>query len=864
MNKYEHLNLPVYKGNIERVKKPFPQVKPKHPNKPEFVRKTLKEINTVIESSKKQKMNTSLIFEMEVNKHISHKTFEEKLNNMGIEILATSEKKDGYCVVFSSDQELTSFKTKLNEYSIKNIESADPIFDVIEKLHDIPREKKIGKLLKEKPLGERAEFIDIELWNIDPSTHTNDQFIEQLKNTHTDPLKFKITDQLTTKSFVLLRVKLTKEIFDEIIDSKVIFRADRPFTDQFSPAEYLKPDIRNIQINPPPENATGILIIDSGIISNHPMLEKCVGDQANFQDGEQEEQDIAGHGTAVAGCAAYGDIQECLNKKEFTPSNKIFSAKVMYANTTGNQVVAEYNPEKLVEHQLKDAIEYFLSNANNNIKVVNISLGDSSKTWQKDYERQLPLAALIDELAFEYKDVVFIVSAGNQDPHEFYDSISDIKNNYPKYLIDNPDFKIINPATAALALTIGSIAQKIKIESERYGAEAIKTPIAEKDQPSPFTRTGFGINGMVKPELVEYGGNLILFRESHHFQPQEDKGEKIIVLNNQLTEQIMKFEFGTSFSAPKVAHIAGQIANKYPQRSANFIKNLLLIGADYPFEPDDYFYGSIPTEIGFKKFQEAVSNHLLEPAEKVLLEDSYTLFNYPKKQVYKLKSDFEPIKKNNVSNVFKKISLETNLSGKDHSSVCGYGLPNLGKAIDSIKQRVVLFDEGQIGLDEIKVYSLKLPEIFFSTQGKKKITITLTFNPETRSTRGNSYLGNTMGFHLFHAVEPQTLIQKYGKLQDTEKATVPKKFEKYEIKIDGSEKREKGCHQKAIKTFKREPQPLPQSPISLVLINQNKWLKTKPNEERMQDYCVSVTFEHEKEIELYNALRANVQERVRL
>ncbi len=663
---------------------------------------------------------------------------------------------------------------------------------------------------------------------------------------------------------MLLRVKLTKEIFDEIIDSKVIFRADRPFTDQFSPAEYLKPDIRNIQINPPPENATGILIIDSGIISNHPMLEKCVGDQANFQDGEQEEQDIAGHGTAVAGCAAYGDIQECLNKKEFTPSNKIFSAKVMYANTTGNQVVAEYNPEKLVEHQLKDAIEYFLSNANNNIKVVNISLGDSSKTWQKDYERQLPLAALIDELAFEYKDVVFIVSAGNQDPHEFYDSISDIKNNYPKYLIDNPDFKIINPATAALALTIGSIAQKIKIESERYGAEAIKTPIAEKDQPSPFTRTGFGINGMVKPELVEYGGNLILFRESHHTSPQEDKGGRIVVLNNKVTEQIMKLESGTSFAAPKVARIAGQIANRYPHKSANFIKNLLLIGADYPFEPDDYFYGSIPTEIGFKKFQEAVSNHLLEPAEKVLLEDSYTLFNYPKKQVYKLKSDFEPIKKNNVSNVFKKISLETNLSGKDHSSVCGYGLPNLGKAIDSIKQRVVLFDEGQIGLDEIKVYSLKLPEIFFSTQGKKKITITLTFNPETRSTRGNSYLGNTMGFHLFHAVEPQTLIQKYGKLQDTEKATVPKKFEKYEIKIDGSEKREKGCHQKAIKTFKREPQPLPQSPISLVLINQNKWLKTKPNEERMQDYCVSVTFEHEKEIELYNALRANVQERVRL
>lgn len=32
---------------------------------------------------------------------------------------------------------------------------------------------------------------------------------------------------------------------------------------------------------------------------------------------------------------------------------------------------------------------------------------------------------------------------------------------------------------------------------------------------------------------------------------------------------------------------------------------------------------------------------------------------------------------------------------------------------------------------------------------------------------------------------------------------------------------------------------------------------------RMQDYCISVTFEHEKEIELYNEIRASIKTRTR-
>jgi len=560
----------------------------------------------------------------------------------------------------------------------------------------------------------------------------------------------------------------------------------------------MRPDISDITLHSPPDNATGILVIDSGVISNHPMLEKCIGAEENFQSGERETHDTVGHGTSVIGCAVYGDIESSLIDKEFTPSSWVFSAKVMYSEEDWNgNFHAKYDPEKLVEHQFKEAVIHFLSNPTYSIKVINISLGNEQEVWQKHYTRQLPFATLIDELALQFPHVTFIVSTGNESPLKHFDSISEIKDNYPFYLTENENFKIINPATSALALTIGSIAQESHIERERYGAESIKVPIAEHNQPSPFTRVGRGINGMVKPELVEYGGNLILSEE--HERIIEDRGGKIPLLNNSVVGNIIKFDYGTSFSAPKVAHLAGKIANQFPQASSNFIKNMLLVGADYPFAPNKEFYG-------------------VDTKDKAL---------------------------------------------KKHLTTTGYGLSNFDKAIHSFNNRTVLWDEGVLGLNQIKVYSLQLPEIFFQENGKKKITVVLTFNPETRSTRGDSYLGNHLEFHLFHSVNPNLLVKKYGVIPNNEVIETPDNMEKFEIKFfPGSNTLKSGCHQKAWKVFHRNPNTLPQTPVSLVLLNVNKWLKE--DEEHIQDYCISVTFEHEKEIELYNVLRASVQPRVRV
>jgi len=805
MERYEHLKLPLFKENVGRkinsggTSPPLPQGREKGTFAKQYLQKA-DELTTsfsILKNKFSGKIEASLIYEIEINHGVSSKGFEEELLRMGIHILSIAEGKKGFWIVFSDDENLNEFKKKMKIYG----SSTGPdynFFNAIESFQDIPNGKKIGSNLNANPLGETADFIDIELWKMtDPQKNKN--FIQQLKNTYNISSTFKITDKLITKSFVLLRVKLTKGIFDEIIELKEIARADRPFNPQFNPFEFTKPDISEFKFSPPSENATGILVIDSGIVSNHPMLEKCIGGEENFQSGETEQQDTVGHGTAVAGCAAFGDIEYCLKTKKFVPENWIFSAKVMYSenNEVSNTVSAIYDPEKLTEHQFKDAIESFLSNPDYNIKVVNISLGNNHEIWHKNYYRQLPLAALIDELAYTFPYVIFITSAGNQNPQNYFNTIQEIENEYPTYLLQNENFKLINPATSALAFTVGSIAGVAKVKKERYGEEKIKTTIAQNNQPSPFTRTGAGINGMIKPEFVEYGGNLIL--SEYYGRIIEDIGGKIAVLNNTTTENIIKYDYGTSFSAPKLSYLAGKIAKNFPQKSANFIKNLLLVGANYPFIPNKNFYHT-------------------DSNQKAELK---------------------------------------------HLSVCGFGLSNYEKAIHSYKNRTVLWDEAAIGLDQIKIYSLKLPEIFFFEKGKKKIIITLTFNPDTRLTRGDSYIGNRMEFHLFHSVNPQILVEKYGIIpENLEHSSVPESLKKFGINLfPGSNIRKAGCHQKAWKEYKKEPQNIPSSPISLVVLNKNKWIN---DTEWMQDYCISVIFEHEKEIELYNQIRANVQLRTRI
>jgi len=208
MESKEHLKLPVYKENIKRFKQgggkspPLPEGRNKGEFAENFIQKSKALISqhTQLKSKFSDKINPSLVYEIEITQKIHIDTLVENLQKMGIQVLSVAENKQGFWIVFNERENLTEFQRKLQEYGSEDGHNYD-FFNVIETFQTIPIEKKIGQQLQENPIGEEAEFVDIELWKMD--REFNKKFIQELKEVYQPPL-FRITDTLITKSFVLI------------------------------------------------------------------------------------------------------------------------------------------------------------------------------------------------------------------------------------------------------------------------------------------------------------------------------------------------------------------------------------------------------------------------------------------------------------------------------------------------------------------------------------------------------------------------------------------------------------------------------------------------------------------------------------
>jgi len=67
---------------------------------------------------------------------------------------------------------------------------------------------------------------------------------------------------------------------------------------------------------------------------------------------DDDPGDEVGHGTEVAGIAAYGDLQECLEDKTFKPETWVFSAKVMFKDEDG---YATYDEKELTCSSIRES-----------------------------------------------------------------------------------------------------------------------------------------------------------------------------------------------------------------------------------------------------------------------------------------------------------------------------------------------------------------------------------------------------------------------------------------------------------------------------------------------------------------------------
>ena len=385
-------------------------------------------------------------------------------------------------------------------------------------------------------------YIDVEVWRME------DERLKKFTAGMRSMIREQggdVTDELTTNSFYVARAHCTGQTVEALALLREVARIDRPPGVSARPGRAHDAGDTKATGRPAP-GMPGILVVDSGV-NNHPLLRDSIGgrrvhpsDDGGVVDGY--DIDDAEHGTPVAGAALYGDVEKCLAEGRFVPQIWIYSAKVMYERN--GQAV--FDKTSLIEHQLKDAVEH-ASASYENCRVVNLSLADTERVM-KDGERQFRIASLIDELSSEHRDLTFVVAAGNLDADDTY------KYTHPDCFADPPGhFRVVDPATSVHAVTVGSI------EPTRESAAVC---------PSHFTRVGPGLRRMIKPELVENGGN----------------GDGIPAINPRWHSDGKFFtnEWGTSLSAPRVSHLVAMLARAFPHASRNLLTALTLASASVP------------------------------------------------------------------------------------------------------------------------------------------------------------------------------------------------------------------------------------------------------------------------------------------
>ncbi|CAN5407337.1 hypothetical protein BH09SUM1_BH09SUM1_11950 [soil metagenome] len=329
---------------------------------------------------------------------------------------------------------------------------------------------------------------------------------------------------------------------------------------------------------PPSAEAPTVCIIDSGIQEAHVYLAPAIDAQTSrcflpnvSQADVADYVAPAGHGTRVAGAVLYGETVPL----DGTPQLPFWiqNARVLDQH---NRMPEELFPPAAI----RATIEHFHLNGRNT-QVFNHSINATVPSRERHMSAW---AAAIDKLCYEY-DILVVQSTGNV-PSSGNAPLIGVKEHliadrqYPAYLCE-PSCRVANPAQSLQALSVGSVA---------YGAfenGGWKSFAEEEGHPSAFSRSGFGIWGVIKPEVVECGGDAV--RTSNN-PPDVRIGGGIPGVCPQLVRSTMyppcppvaSDEGGTSFATPKVTRIAAAVQEVLPNEPALLWRALIVQSAQWP------------------------------------------------------------------------------------------------------------------------------------------------------------------------------------------------------------------------------------------------------------------------------------------
>lgn len=535
----------------------------------------------------------------------------------GIKVLEEGETDTGshYFKGVPNDENLSELQSDVNAYLNEDTKDGKPRLrsriEPIEAIRLALPQERMGSRLEyflssggTIPMGSRAYDIEIAGGSAeDGEKHRRafDKYLEGFKQLlpqdNESPSIYHYRELIVLfDTYSLHRVRLPYEVVEDLLglsDAFWLLRID--LISRIEDDAIRLREVRAGSFPPLPQiasDAPRVVVIDSGIVAGHPLFTQdgnsIIGRQKTFLppwlDKQQDVTDpvYMGHGTGVASVLAYNSVaKRILNRgNNHAPIFWIENAKILYSKFRNGEALHEEEDQAALHELLvpswlmQQIVEEFHAPLPEKCKIFNLSVGSAPHPLQRI---QSSWSEMIDILSAQ-NDVLFVVASGNLNITE----VQDLQSNasYPDYLL-NKNCRLRDPSQAHNALTVGAIS-----ESDTLGVQNRKfsDAIGKENGPAPFTRTGLRNSDVIKPDVVENGGNLML---NGLGSISDHVPELAVPIANPrfATSNPIAFACGTSFAAPKVAHLAGRIQAVHPRFSANLIRALIVNSATWPEYP---------------------------------------------------------------------------------------------------------------------------------------------------------------------------------------------------------------------------------------------------------------------------------------
>ncbi len=299
---------------------------------------------------------------------------------------------------------------------------------------------------------------------------------------------------------------------------------------------FLKNDITTLIDDEYSECDTIIGIIDGGISDDNPYLEPYIIGRENYVNPQYHNYQ---HGTFIASTIQYGNQLNGLNVLK----SRRFKFLDIIALPNSDETLGPV--DYICEEELMEIIDEVVEKYSSYVKIWNLSLGIEAK---KCNESMSDLGIFLDYIQDKYGVQCFVSSGNiNQLP---------LRQWPPQSSIGEHD-RLISPADSVRSITVGSIAL--------YDS---KNSIVKANEPSPFSRRGPGANYIVKPDVVDYGGNL-----SNQYSIQ-GLGVKGLDIKGNIIEGN-----GTSYSTPRVVQKFSSIYDEMVTKDILLAKAMVIHSA---------------------------------------------------------------------------------------------------------------------------------------------------------------------------------------------------------------------------------------------------------------------------------------------